>query len=562
MSRPEDTGSVHLADYGMLLRRRWRIVAASLLLGTIVGFVTMRVVPPTYEATANVLVLPTDVAGSTGNVAGGRTQGEVNLDTEAQLVTSASVAADAKELMRAQETGAELAERIEITVPPNSAVLSITYSDNTPAKAARGARAFATSYLDYREETAEKQADAQAATLERQRKGLQKKLKRTTEEIAMLPDGSSEEELANAEKRSLTSQISDLGAKLTPLRDPSVNPGKIISDAAPPAEPSQPIPLLFLVSGAALGLLAGLFLAVLRDKNDHRIRNARDVTNLLDLPVLADIELPSGASAWTSLLPSKSGAAQEIRQLQHVITGSAEERKTIVVSSASIGPATQLLAANLTASLARSGRHVVHVCADFGSEAGARMLGVRNALGLAEVLLENRPVNAVTQVTPGNARIHVLAPGLRAGDVGDLPTDRLTTLVRLLADRFDHVVIETPATTLTADAQAWAQHSDVAVLAVQRLHTLREDALDAVNQMELVGCDVLGLVVLPRHKKDDDESVPPERYPHSTTHPVGPPPNPRRPAGPTQPVQAQPADEHAPRYERYPITMRDAGRGE
>ncbi|MQA03055.1 MAG: hypothetical protein GEV07_10125 [Streptosporangiales bacterium] len=558
MSKPDDTGPDHLADYGLLLRRRWRIVAAGLLLGAVVGFVTMRVVPPTYEATTNVLVLPTGVPGTTGNVAGGRTQDAINLDTEAQLVTSASVSNPAGELMHSRETGADLAERVEITVPPNSAVLSITYSDNTPAKAARGARAFAKSYLTNRKATAERQADQRAESLDRQRGRLQKKLKRLNEDIATLPEGT-ERDLAGAEKRSLTSQISDLGEKLTPLQDPSVDPGRVITDAAPPTEPSQPVPILFLVSGAALGLLAGLFLAVLRDKNDHRIRDARDVTSLLDLPVLADIELPEGTSVWTNLLPSKSGAAQEIRQLQHVITGGAGARRTVLVTSASIGPATQLLAANLTASLARSGKQVIHVCADFGSEAGTRMLGLRNAPGLAEVLLESRPVDTVTQVAPGNARIHLLAPGLRTGDAGDLPNDRLSMLVGLLANRYDHVVIEAPTTTVTADAQAWAQHSDVAVLAVQRLHTLREDALDAVNQMELVGCEVLGLVVLPRHKKNDDHSVPPERYPHSSTHPVAAPPSQHRAQRRAAQPPTQPQQPAVDEPEQQPV-MRDAGR--
>lgn len=509
MSTSEDTASLHLADYGTLLRRRWWIVLAGLAAGALVGLVVMLVVPPNYAASANVLVSPVDVPGQSTNVAGGRTNDAINLDTEAQLVTSATVAEGARKLMRSDESATTLADRVSVTVPPNSSVLTIEYTGRTPDDAAKGAHYFAMAYLENREATADQRAATQAKALSDQLADLRKQLKKVTSRIATLPTNSTDRQYATAEQNVLTGQISDLQKQLTPLEDPQIDPGHIITDASPPSSPSQPVPVLFLVSGAMLGLLVGLGVAVLRDRGDHTVRRARDVQKLLDLPVLADVPMPSRPASWTTLLPSQSGAAQEIRQLQHAITAGRDRHpKVLLVSSASPGPAAQVVAANLTTTLARAGSRVAHVCADFHTVTPG-MLGVATGPGLAEILLGERTVEAVLQRASVNDLVYVIGPGQRIGEVKDtLRTDDLRALVAMLGHGFDQVVLEAPPTTVNADAQAWAQFGDVSVVVVEQLYTRREDVLDAVEQLERVGCETLGVVVLPRHPKALDTTMP------------------------------------------------------
>ncbi|HEX6447016.1 MAG TPA: Wzz/FepE/Etk N-terminal domain-containing protein [Streptosporangiales bacterium] len=509
MSTTEDTASLHLADYSSLIRRRWWIVLAGLLAGALVGLVVMFVVPPNYSASANVLVSPVDVPGQGTNVVGGRTDGAINLDTEAQLVTSATVADGAKQLMKSDESATTLAGRVSVSVPPNSSVLTIEYTARTPDDAARGAHFFALAYLANRKAAAEQRAATQAKALTSQLADLRKQLKKTTSRIAALPSNSTDRQYAQAEQNVLTSQISDLQKQLTPLEDPQIDPGHIITDASPPSSPSQPVPVLFLVSGAMLGLLAGLGIAVLRDRGDHTVRRARDVQKLLDLPVLADVAMPPRPASWTTLLPSQSGAAQEIRQLQHAVTANRERHpKVLLVSSASPGPAAQVVAANLTTSLARAGNRVAHVCADFHTVTPG-MLGVATGPGLAEILLGERTVDFALQRASVNDLVRVIGPGQRLSEVKDtLRTDDLRAIVSVLSRDFDQVVLETPPTTVNADAQAWAQFGDVAVVVVEQLYSRREDVLDSVEQLERVGCETLGVVVLPRHPKALDTTMP------------------------------------------------------
>src|SRR2546423_8596734 len=96
MTRPVQSD---ISDFLRRLVRHWWVV---LLLGAAglgdgVAFTDHQ--PKVYESSTSVLVQPVG-AGQDTNVVGGRTKGDLNLDTEAQLVRSTAVAAEAAKLLR------------------------------------------------------------------------------------------------------------------------------------------------------------------------------------------------------------------------------------------------------------------------------------------------------------------------------------------------------------------------------------------------------------------------------------------------------------------------------
>src|SRR3712207_7781370 len=89
--------STDLSHYLGMLRRHWWIIvlAAGLGAGGAIAFTATQ--PKVYRSSTSVLVSP---AGTDTNASGGRTRGDINLDTEAQLVKSTAVANGAKQLLR------------------------------------------------------------------------------------------------------------------------------------------------------------------------------------------------------------------------------------------------------------------------------------------------------------------------------------------------------------------------------------------------------------------------------------------------------------------------------
>ena len=113
VQRPD---SFEAADYVGVLRRRWWIVLALTCVGIVGAFGYVTVAPKTYTATASVNVNPTAADQSNG-VAGSRTSGAtVNLDTEAQVVTSTAVATLAGKTLHSTLTPYKLAAQVNVTV--------------------------------------------------------------------------------------------------------------------------------------------------------------------------------------------------------------------------------------------------------------------------------------------------------------------------------------------------------------------------------------------------------------------------------------------------------------
>ena len=158
VQRPD---SFEAADYVGVLRRRWWIVLALTCVGLVGAFGYVTVAPKTYTATASVNVNPT-AADQSNAVAGSRTSGAtVNLDTEAQVVTSTAVATLAGQMLHSTLTPYKLAAQINVTVPPNSSILDIACKASTAAGAADCANNFAKAYLQNRQQSAVSDVQAQ-----------------------------------------------------------------------------------------------------------------------------------------------------------------------------------------------------------------------------------------------------------------------------------------------------------------------------------------------------------------------------------------------------------------
>ena len=137
-----------LSGLGARLRRRW-VIAGALTCAVAIGALGYTLIAPQgYAATAAVLAAPTATSRTQQTPAGAVVQmATVNLDTEAQLVTSATVTMLAAHLMHSSLLPTQLSSGVTVAVPPNSAVLNITCHAPTAAAAATCANAFAKAYV-------------------------------------------------------------------------------------------------------------------------------------------------------------------------------------------------------------------------------------------------------------------------------------------------------------------------------------------------------------------------------------------------------------------------------
>ncbi|MEV4455372.1 hypothetical protein [Microbispora sp. NPDC049633] len=285
-----------LAEYGSVLGRRRLVAAVCLLAGVGGGAAALALTPERYTAVAQVQVLPTG-AQEQLNVPNARQREALNLDTESQVARSAVVSARAAETLKNPDPE-ELREHVTVDVPPNSAILSISFSASDPQAAAAGAQAYAEAYLRNRARAAEDAIGAQlklvAARLREVEDDLDEAAAARTAAAqtttAQTTTAGGAAGLGTTRRQAmLARQVSDLTLRYDALKTVAVTPGTVISPARPPARPAHPSPPLFLGSGLFLGVLAGAGAAFGRDRLDTRVRTCADIERLCGLPLLAEL---------------------------------------------------------------------------------------------------------------------------------------------------------------------------------------------------------------------------------------------------------------------------------
>jgi capsular polysaccharide biosynthesis protein/Mrp family chromosome partitioning ATPase len=524
---------LQLADYAGVLRRRWWLILALAIIGTLASIGYFKTSHKVYIATASVYVTGN---GATANqAAAARTTGTVNLDTEAQVVQSATVAQAAAKLMHATETVPQLIKRVSVTVPANSQVLSISCQASAAPVAASCAQSFAQAFLSYTSSSTTASANSQMSALQSKISALESASAKLTVEVGSLPDNSPQRAAAQEQLNSDQGQLSSLNSQVAQLTAELTNPsgGSIISNAIPPSSASSPKPLLIFPSGLLAGLLIGLILSFIVDRRDRRVRSPRDLVKL-NVPVLMNL-LQRRSAVELAIASPRSQVGRDFSALAHLLTSSlGTGSHVILVTGASVGNGVSLVAANLAVSLSRNQPDVTLVCADLEGSSIPAMVGLPSGPGLTDLLAAGSPTRDAGEQVAVAPRLRVITPG-SAARIGteDLQQDAVERLMASLRSMARWIVVEAPSATSGPDAYTLAQTADTAILVVEVPRTRSDQVLDSVEYLDRMGASVLGAAIL----RSPKASVPRETaVPAETSHvPPG-----RRVASPVPSADAVP----------------------
>jgi len=493
--------SLELSHYPAVLRRRWRVVLALIvicLLGTVAYIV---VSPKVYSTFAIVHVKPTGSVNA-NRLVGSRTTTNttVNLDTEAQIVTSGVVAAMAGKTMHSSLSPDVLAHAISVTVPANTSDLMITCKASSATGATACANAFAQAYLTHRNEAASSVIQQQITPLRDQIRSLQQTLAGQNTTVKSLPAGSAQEADALVRRDSTQRQLTALNKQVATLSGEAIqtNGGNVITPARPPGKPVAPEKALVVPSGFGVGLLVGLMAAFWWDRRDRRIRTSGDVERFFGLPVLLDVPQKSMGRQVSLALP-RSRTGRGFTELAHTVAASlGEGSHVLLVAGASRGPAGSVVAANLAAALARTHSEAVLVCAALRDSVAPELFGLPPGRGLAEVLAGQATVGEVASGPASAPGLWVIPPGADTSLAEyHLQHDTARALTAQLRRDARFVVVEVQAKEDGADTLALAEFADAALLTVEAQRTSRDDAQAAIWRLRQMRTQLLGVAVLP-----------------------------------------------------------------
>jgi capsular polysaccharide biosynthesis protein len=464
-------------------RRSAIVMASAALLCAIVAAVAWNFLPAGYRA-SSVLVLDSTAVTYPGQAAfSGDPERYVSGELEA-LRSYPVITRAATNLHPAMSPQALLAS-IDVTHVTGSDVVEVTGRASTPQRASAVANAVATSYVERREEAAQRSLDQQRNALEDQAAQIGSRLA-----AGQLPD---------AVSKTLYATLAQINTSLSGLMQPGLlHDTTRVLDAARNPVSARPLGLLPAVGVAALlGALGVLAVSVVRTLRDPRVAGRDEIESLSGQPVSAVFPhvrhlSTMGPEAWFDRL-----ATPAARLIALTRVDAAESVPVVIAVCSATSPAgCSTVSAALALGLAREGLRVTAVTggADLPSSP----------------MLDSNVVPSLSAVRP--AASVVPRPADRGWQSAEGAVPGLTVTYRsggahLTADDFAKALAEAPgADVVVVDASsvldssfagAAVRESDRVVLVVPALHQPESDLRLAVELLGAADATVRVVVTHP-----------------------------------------------------------------
>jgi protein-tyrosine kinase len=143
-------------------------------------------------------------------------------------------------------------------------------------------------------------------------------------------------------------------------------------------------------------------------------------------------------------------------------------RKTLAIMSAARGEGRSFIAANLAVLFSQLGQRTLLIDADMRNPCQHELFGLQNRIGLS-ALLSGRGGAEVIQRVPGLLNLSVLPSGTLPPNPHELLARPVfARLLHQLAEQLDVILIDSPATSESADAQLIAVRAGAALIVVRK----------------------------------------------------------------------------------------------
>lgn len=282
----------------------------------------------------------------------------------------------------------------------------------------------------------------------------------------------------------------------------------ILDSAQVPEEPYRPRRSVNCLVGLCFGTLFGIGFAFVQEHMDTAVRTPEEVERLSGLGLLAVVPRsrgeqgrklltrqtspgPNGVRLWEP----EDGVAEAYRTLRSsVLLGWGAATRRILLTSAQPQEGKTTLSLNLACSLAQLGRKVLLIDADMRRPDCHRQLDITQEPGLSEYLQGMAEIDQI--VTPTQvAGLSIVPSGKSVRAASDLLySPRLQSLLDQAAERFEHVVIDSPPSLALSDARTIGRFVESVVLVVSD-KTDRNALLRTKQSFDDAGIGFLGFVM-------------------------------------------------------------------
>jgi len=300
---------------------------------------------------------------------------------------------------------------------------------------------------------------------------------------------------------------------LARLREAAVDAGldsadiSVVDLASVPTGASSMSPVTMAELGFIFGLFAGLALALLLERMDTRMRDSKQIQELLGVPAIAIVPQTNwknkgsetdAATGPEILWDARSSFAESMRVFRTSIqlSSTSRESRVIAITSCQPGEGKSTLSMNLAAALAQGGKKVVLVDTDMRRPSVFWRLGLSDRKGLSEYLTGLEPLDGIIQTHKTLPSLDVIPSGICPPLPADLlASDQMKKFVEALRGRYEYVIFDSPPALSVTDPLIVASVADGLVLVIRQGYCTRAMLSRAGEIFRDVGVKVYGFVL-------------------------------------------------------------------
>lgn len=282
---------------------------------------------------------------------------------------------------------------------------------------------------------------------------------------------------------------------------------KPLDESGLPTEPSNGVNYVGAVRngillGGGLWVLLVLLLAMTRS-TVHNEEELKQVINLRCLGLLPAARGrgrgDNGRKTCPSICAPKDLGefAESIRMMRMRVEREMrnQEVKVLMVSSATPGEGKTTVSINLAAALAMKGKNTLLVDCDLRNPSVAANLGLEKKEGLVE-LVEGKISREQAVCSTGTRGFSVVASGGPTGNAPELLSRKtVKEFLTWCRENYDCVILDTPPSSLLADASEIAETADAALLVVRQDYASKSQIIDGARLVSEGGLNMLGCVL-------------------------------------------------------------------
>lgn len=275
----------------------------------------------------------------------------------------------------------------------------------------------------------------------------------------------------------------------------------VVQKATVPQSPSSPKKGLYFAIGVVLGIIVGVFAAVLKELLSTKVEETSDVRGIVKASALGSVpknEVLSGTRPIIITEPN-GPVAEEYRRIRANIKFLQADKvpdrgQLLVISSTSPSEGKTTTVINVAAVLAENGAKVLLVDADLRHPSVAHHLGIEGSVGLAHVLSgQMSPVDVVQSYWKPN--LHILPAGKRPANASLLlNSDMMKMLIEQALMQYDYVLIDTAPLAVSNDGIVFGSWAKGVVLVAANGVCRKKDLEESMDALRTAKVPVLGFV--------------------------------------------------------------------